>query len=312
MTRRQVGITFAIVVCSAVLVAVPVMGLGGGVPAQVDNTTNETNGTFGQQVSSFMQASAADVNSSVESGMWQASVNQTLDDSGDATPKIAGRTARLERKLQNLQNRSDELAAQRDELPAVAYTARASALREQIANLKADINNTAQTATRVGVNASRLDRLRTAARNATGPEIAASARNITDAPRGPPADVPGNGPPGDAGPGNAGQPANRTQSDTGAANNSVDDASGNGTPPATGRNQTNVGDRAPTNQTNDTAVDGPHTNQTNGSIAGGPHANQTNGSAGNAPDNTGRQGEGGGSPADGDAPNAPETAAAPE
>ena len=231
MKRRQVAVTVALVVCSAVLVAVPVAGLAGTTPTQLDNAsaTNTTNSSFGTQIASFMQASAVDINTSVESGMWQASVNQTIDASGDPTSKVDARATRLERRLRQLQNRTERLQAQRDALPEVAYTARASALREQIANLREDVNSTTTTAMRVGVNASRLDRLRSAAGNATGPAVAEAARSITDAPRGPPTGVPGAGPPADAGE-NGGPPADAgPPSDRGPPSDNRSTSAGNGT-----------------------------------------------------------------------------------
>jgi hypothetical protein len=114
--------------------------------------------------------------------MWNASVNAS------ATPEraVTNRTAKLERERQRLQRQIARLDEQGDRLPAVAYTAQASALDERLDSLRARINATAQTATRVGANTSALAHLRTQASNMTGPEVAAHARTITDAPRGPP------------------------------------------------------------------------------------------------------------------------------
>lgn len=206
MMRRQVGAIAVLVVCCWLFLVAPTAGLGAETPVQVNNTTDTPNVSFGQQVSSFMQASAVDANASVERGMWQASVNRTVDERGDPTAKVTNRIARLERTLQHLRNRSQRLADTRDRLPSVAYTARASALREQIANLQADIDATERTATRSGLNTSRLHRLRSLTENTTGPDIAAAARSITDAPRGPPATVPGRGQPEDTGPEAGGPP----------------------------------------------------------------------------------------------------------
>jgi hypothetical protein len=287
MTRRQVGVTLALVVCSAVLVAVPVMGLGGTVPAQTGNTTNDTTGNFGQQISSFMQASAVDANTTVESGMWQASVNQTVDASGDPGPKVASRTAHLERTLQRLQERTERLQAQRGSIPEVAYTARASALREQVANLKDQINETTHTAARVGVNTSALQRLRTMAGNATGPEVAAVARTITDAPRGPPAGVPG-GPPDGAG---DGPPDERGGGPPDGAGGGPPDDRGGPPDAANQSNRTNGGEaqRPPTTGENGTGA-GDSGDQSPPPKAGG--TNRTNGTVGagepgNDPDNPG-------------------------
>jgi uncharacterized membrane protein YgcG len=167
-----------------------------------DNRT--VNGSFGTQVTSFMQASAASANSSVESGVWRASVNR----SAQPERAVENRAASLDRRLDRLQNRSEELAAMRErgEIPEVAYTARASAIRTQIDSLRTAISEANETATQVGVNTTRLDRLRDRAANMTGPEVAALARNITDVRRGPP---PGAGPPNGTPP-QAGPPGNGT------------------------------------------------------------------------------------------------------
>jgi hypothetical protein len=203
MEARQIPLVLALVACVAMLVAVPVVGVGvdGGQSPQVENNTtssaNETNDSFGGQISAFMQASAVDANTTVESGMFDAAVNTSQSPEREVT----ARAGRLERELQRLEDKAARLEAKRANgtLPDVAYTAQASAIRERLVNLREQINGTEATARRVGVNVSSLDRLRTQAANMTGPEVSALARNITDAPRGPPEGVPGN-PPGDAGP----------------------------------------------------------------------------------------------------------------
>lgn len=180
------------------------MALAPGVLAQATGGDDEE--SYGAQVSSFMQSTAADANGSVERGMWDAAVS----DDADPAAAIDDRSRSLQARLDALERRSEALAAARANISGVAYTARASAIHAQIANLQAAVNQTMTTAERRGVNATRLDELRRAAGNATGPEIAAMARNITDAGGGPPPwvdggppdDVPGNGtdggPPDDA------------------------------------------------------------------------------------------------------------------
>jgi hypothetical protein len=214
MEARQIPLVLALVACVAMLVAVPVVGVGvdGGQSPQVENNTtssaNETNDSFGGQVSAFMQASAVDANTTVESGMFDAAVNTSQSPEREVT----SRAGRLERELQRLEDKAARLEAKRANgtLPDVAYTAQASAIRERLVNLQEQINGTETAAKRVGVNVSSLDRLRTQAANMTGPEVSALARNITDAPRGPPEGVPGN-PPGDAGPpGNDSSPPDNT------------------------------------------------------------------------------------------------------
>jgi hypothetical protein len=234
--------TSRLVVVAAVLAAVgmtvvaPVAAFApaGPVPQAGGNGTADNgtvNGSFGTQVTSFMQASAASANSSVESGIWQVSVNRSAQPEG----AVENRTAALDRRLDRLQNRSEALAAMRGEIPEVAYTARASAIRAQVDSLRTAISEANETARRVGVNTTRLDRLRDRAANMTGPEVAALARNITDVRRGPPPGAgppngtPGEGPPGNgtAGPPGEGPPG---QGPPDSAGNGTDN-SGNGGPP---------------------------------------------------------------------------------
>ncbi len=209
MEGRQIPLVLVLAVAVALLLTMPVVGSGveNSQLTQIENnTTSEENGSFGEQLSAFMQSSAVDANATVESGMWNAGVNAS------AMPEreVTNRTAQLEQERQQLERKATQLQEKRDQLPTVAYTAQASALRERIRSLQKRIDGTERTAQRVGVNASALDRLRTQSANMSGPEVSAVARNITDAPRGPPADVPG-GPP-TAGPPNdqTSPPENRT------------------------------------------------------------------------------------------------------
>lgn len=208
MEARQVPVVLALAACVGMLVTVPVVGVGtgGGQSLQVDNTSSETtatgeaNGSFGGQISAFMQTSAVDANSTVESGMFTAAV----DDSESPERELTAQADRLTRELEQLERKATRLQEYRDNgtMPDVAYTAQASAVRERIANLRGQIDGTETTAERVGVDLSALDRIRTRAANLTGPEVSALARTITDAPRGPPTSVP-DGPPGDTGPSKA-------------------------------------------------------------------------------------------------------------
>lgn len=245
------GVVVAVVLAAVGMVVVaPVAAFApaGPVPQAGDNGTAEdgpaentannrtVNGSFGTQVTSFMQASAASANSSVEAGVWQASVN------GSAQPEraVKARARALEDRLDRLQNRSATLDAvhERGGPAGVAYTARASAVRAQLDSLRTAIDDVNETANAAGVNATRLDGLRDRAANLTGPEVAALARNITDVGRGPP---PGAGPPedgtrgppdsGTSGPPGEGPPdssGNATESGGGADN------PGNGGPPDDG------------------------------------------------------------------------------
>lgn len=216
MTTRLAVLATVLTGLLALGVVGPAMGLGtpGAGPAQVSD-----NRTVGVQMAAFMQSTAADANATVDSGVWRAAVNRS--DAPDHA--VTQRAAVLDRRMDGIQERIQRLEAQVDNgtIPEVAYTARASALRRQLANLRVAINETETVATRHGVNVTRLQALRSQASNMTGPEVAAAARNITDAGRGPPADRPG--PPDDRGPAGDGGP----QTDRGNGG-----PSGDGGPPA--------------------------------------------------------------------------------
>lgn len=222
MRERQALVVTAILFAGAIFVAAPAMGLGADVLSdsqEVDNesaASNESN--LGAQVSSFAQASAADANGSVDITMWEAAVNESDDPEDD----VDNRTDALLDRLDRLENRSAALEAMLENgtIDQHVYDARASAIRTQIENIRYAINHTVETANRTGVavNETKLNQLRTNASNMTGPEVSALARNITDAPRGPPGD---RGPPDDRGP-------DGNDSDGGPPDNASD---GNGSDP---------------------------------------------------------------------------------
>lgn len=214
-SRHTVATATVLSVLAIAVVAAVGVGVSPAVLAQADNETTDNETSFGAQMSAFAQATAADANATVDSGMWTQRVNAS-ENPGQA---VRARATDLQQRLDALQNRTEHLEAARANgtITGVAYTARASAVHAELANLRHQVNETSQVAERVGVNTTKLDDLRTAAGNATGPEIAAIARNITDAGQGPPPwagdggqgtqggadDNPGNGsagPPDDAGP----------------------------------------------------------------------------------------------------------------
>ncbi len=294
-TSRWVVVA-AVLAAVGVTVVAPVAALApvGPVPQAGDNGTaddgpaedtadNRTvNGSFGTQVASFMQASAASTDSSVESGVWQASVNR----SAQPGRAVESRAAALEDRLDRLQNRSARLAAARERggIPEVAYTARASAVRAQLDAVRTAISEANETAQQAGVNTARLDRLRDRAANLTGPEVAALARNITDVGRGPPPGVgppedgtrgpPNNGTGGPAGEGGPDSPGNATGSGNGAddpgSDGPPDDRSGGqGNDQDSDQDKGNAGNSGGSGDSNDSGGAGSGSSDSPGN-SGGP------------------------------------------
>lgn len=192
--RSRYYTAIGLFVVLAVAVAVPAVAVTdfGSTVVQEQPTDNESE--LGVAVTSFAQSSAVDAAGSAEQGLWQAQVNATFAQNAtenETVAVISDRAMELEQRLAALQNRTERLEQNRANLSEAAYNARASALRSQIANVRSAIDQANRTAASRGVNTTQLDLLRTNAANMTGPEVAAIARNITDAPRGPPANTPG-------------------------------------------------------------------------------------------------------------------------
>lgn len=216
MSVRQLAVIVLLVVVGAGAVAAPAAGATDSYATQgpVTFATNQTNGTdapgngttgvgFGTQISAFMQASSADTNGSVDSGMWQARFNASND--SRKTRVVTHRIDKLDRRLTRLEAELSTLEATHENgTRDVAYMARASRLTAKIDSLQRAINDTDDAATSVGVNTTRLDRLRTHARNMSGRDVAMVARGLGVVS---PPGLDNHGPPTDAGrQGEAGPP----------------------------------------------------------------------------------------------------------
>ncbi|WP_136717204.1 hypothetical protein [Halorientalis salina] len=240
-------------------------------PVAVDsvaaNETNESSGenaSLGTQISSFMQASSAETNGSVDAGMWEAEFNAS--NGTEKAAVVENRIRTLDRRVDRLEDRLADLEARHENgsLPEVAYMAQASQLTAEIESLERSINETDSAAKSVGVNDTRLDKLRTDARNMSGRAVANDARGLSVV--SPPGLARG-GPPGDAGtPGNGGPAENAGNA---RAQRPADDAGGPGGngPPGAGGNGTADADR------NETGAENP--SERNGGEQRGPTRDDT-------------------------------------
>lgn len=199
MQSRQAALVGMMVSLCAALALVPAVGAVAAVATPTDGSVAQADAanesaSMGTQLSSFMQANSADANGTVDSGMWRASFNR----SADKNRSVAARVSALEQRLTRLESRLAE--TEREASPETDDLVRASRLSAEIAALERAIGETESAAAAAGVNATRLDRLRSAARNASSHETVRSARNLTvvdpRSRRGPPAET---GPPADAG-----------------------------------------------------------------------------------------------------------------
>ncbi|WP_225335062.1 hypothetical protein [Halomicrobium urmianum] len=235
MTTRQAAVVALAVLCA----------LGAALPAataQETTTPSEVGESagLGDELTAFMQSSAAEANDSVESGMWRSAFESA--DESERARLATNRTERLADRLERLRERNRTLTARYENgsIDRSAYLAQVSQLSGRMAALRSSVNDTDQAAEAAGVDPPGLERLRSDARNATGPEVNGVARGLT-AGGGPPADAPARGGPpnaidrpetaGNATPG-TGPPRNAGPNGTGVpASGSVGPANGTGGPP---------------------------------------------------------------------------------
>lgn len=176
------------------LVAVAALAVGGvGATTQAD-TGNENNGSFGAEISSFMQASSAEAEGEVDDGMFNAAMNRTED------PEE--RRSLIEQRQERLQERRAELEERRSRISNEDGTdVRDRALAAHVAvgasNLERSVNGTERAARGSGMDTESLDEIRSSARDLRDSEVAGlagglgMARSAGD--RGPPGDARGNG-----------------------------------------------------------------------------------------------------------------------
>jgi len=277
-----------------VIAVVLAVGLAPGVAAQTDNATATSNASFGAQVSAFMQSTAADANGSVDRGMWAGAA----DNASNPGEVVSERARKLEQRVDRLEARSEELAVAANESGpgGVVYTARASAVRAELANLRQSVNQTVATAADAGVADDRLTTLRERAGNVSGPEVASNARNLTSDDPGPPEWVPG-GSNGTAGPPTetpGADPGNRSEGE-GPGDGGPPDDRGDGAPPddaGNGGQSDNGGEAGPSNEGNGNPPDDAGDGGAGGDAGSGGSDNAGSGGNSGNSDNAGSGGQG--------------------
>lgn len=234
-----------VVVALVVVVVASSIGVGAATPTATPTATPASSdtqpATMGAAVSSFMAASAAQTGGSVENGMWVAAYANASD---NATRRalVQSRVGSLDTSIAELRQERQALqtAYRNGSINRTTYQARLATIVGKLAALGEGIEEADQRGRAVGVNATRLDVLRTQARALGGGAVSAIARNLTgdhgppgragvfgeDHPgppdgQGPPTDR-GGGPPGDRGQGQSddrgqgqpGGPAEATETPT--------------------------------------------------------------------------------------------------
>ncbi|ADB59487.1 hypothetical protein Htur_0589 [Haloterrigena turkmenica DSM 5511] len=174
-------------------------------PFAADENGAESNSTA--SVSTHMQSSAADTENTVDAELFTKRYETADNESREAL--VRDRTDELVERLETLKAEREDLRERQDELDRGAYQARMAKFAVEIRSLENEIDRTERRANETGVDADRLDELRTNAETLNGPEVAETVRQLggpdTVPGRGQSDDRPGNGQPDDRP--NSGQPA---------------------------------------------------------------------------------------------------------
>lgn len=188
--------------------------------SQADNASNTS---MGASISSFMQASEADANASVDTGMFEAKFERT--EANNRPELVQKRTEQLEARLEQLRNEREELIESTDDGElTVAERAKVARLTARIQGLKRAIEQTENVARAIGVDPAGLTEVSKEAKNMTGPPEVKTGLKDIDRGVGPPEDRPGNVNPGDEG--NGGPPDDSgNQSDEGNESDGSDESS---------------------------------------------------------------------------------------
>ncbi|WP_137291391.1 hypothetical protein [Natronorubrum halophilum] len=230
MTTTRSTALFVLVAIIGLTVAPAASGAVVGVLAD-DGGDDAPESETGTSVSTFMQSSAADTESTVEAGMFEAKYDAADNDS--QADLVLERTNDLEGQLGELEAEREALSEREDELHRGEYQARMTRLTVKIQALNRSAERTEHRAEQVGVDTERLAELRANASELEGPEVAEIARGLAGS-----SGTPGDGP--SAEPANqsssttqsqenAGPPAHATSSGNGSANGSIpEQASENG------------------------------------------------------------------------------------
>ena len=300
-----------------------------GTETVTESDANESNGTEpGAQLAGVLAVQGTEVESEVGSRAFGQRVAAAASNDSKAAV-VSGEVNDSRERLAALRERLDELEAAREagNISQGRYRANTAQVAAEINAVERRLEQSNDTAASLpadvraanGINTSNIERLRTEARNLSGPEVAAIARSIGGDRSGrglgdnvgPPgrsgaASGPG-GPPDDAGNGDAGPPANRTGNGSGSdgasdrgpgdgANGDRGDGSGSGENPQ--ESEANRNDRE--NGGGDGSGSGD--SQGSGSGDGGGSGPGNDGGSGgqNQNGNSDSGGSGGGPPGDGD------------
>ncbi|ELY99312.1 hypothetical protein [Natrialba asiatica] len=193
----------------------PSGGLQPQTQAQTNTATNANtdaaNTTTNTTVATFLQATSADAQSSVDSGLFDATYHAT--DTERRAALVTDRADEFEQRLAELEAEREELREREDSLSSAAYEARLTRLTVTIASLNRSIERTKSRGVAAGLDEERFETLQQTASDLAGPDIAATAQKVVGVDRHPGGGIGvTNGPPADRGPPNSSTSAGAAES----------------------------------------------------------------------------------------------------
>lgn len=243
-------VTIGTVVLALALVTVgPAAGVGAPTPTP---TADEEAAPFGASVSSFMQASTAEANGSVSTGMWVAEFARS---NASKATMVDRRTAALEGEYEDIAADRADLLNGSDENASVADRAKAVRLLVRAETLVDAINQTETAAVEAGVNRSRLQTLRQEAGTLSGGEVAELAQGLAGPPERPPPVANATGNDAATGP-NGPDGANGDEDNNASDGTNKSQNRSNGSQDGTNGSQSNQSDQDPGGDTGDGGSDG--------------------------------------------------------
>lgn len=172
ITTRSVALLVLVVVVG--LTVAPIAS-GAVVDAFADDAEDEESEPSAT-VSTFMQASAADTENTVDSGMFEAKYENA--DNESRADIVNERATELEERLTALEAERDALRENRDDLHRGEYQSRMAKLAVEIRSLERSIEGTERRANETGIDDDRFAELRGNAAALNGPDVEKAARGL--------------------------------------------------------------------------------------------------------------------------------------
>lgn len=142
----------------------------------VANAEKSGEASMGAEVSSFMQANAADVSEGVDNGMFEGAYENAGAE--DRKEIVADRTRQLENKYEQLERNYERLEERKEEMNPVAYEAQLTRITVRLSALEESVNETVARANEEEVATDSLNEVRERTHATTEPEVTTAAEEI--------------------------------------------------------------------------------------------------------------------------------------